>query len=128
MYTEELSYTQQLELIEQLIEELSQYPEEAYPGDRASEILDSWMPVYYSDIREHWVEAGCPDPDELMPDNNKEDQLTIHNLMTLGLWEVANNFVNSAIWGTDGEANTHAEAVENIKENYSHLIAEKVIH
>jgi hypothetical protein len=116
MYTEELSHTQQRELIEYLIEELSGEPERTYPSDRASEILDSWMPIYYRDIREQWVDAGCPDPDESMPDNNEENQLNIHNLMTLGLWEVANNFVNSAIWGPDGEANTHAEAIENIKD------------
>jgi hypothetical protein len=128
MYTEELSYTQQRELVEQLIEGLSYNPEETYPGDCASEILDSWMPIYYSDTREHWVEAGCPDPDEMMPDNNEQGQLTIHNLMTLGLWEIAQQFVSGAILGTDGEANTHAEALENIKENYPHLIAEKVIH
>jgi hypothetical protein len=123
----ELSYRQQLKLVEQLIEGLSHNTEETYPGDCASEILDSWMPIYYSDIRESWVEAGCPEPDELMPDNNKEDQLDIHNLMSLGLLEIAHQFVSSAIWGTDGEANTHAEALENIKENYPHLIAEKVI-
>jgi hypothetical protein len=122
-----LSYTQQRELVERLVEELSREPEELYPDEAALEILDSWMPIYHSDTRDSWLAAGCPDPDEMMPDNNEENQLNIHNLMTLGLWEVAHQFVSGAIWGTDGEANTHAEALENIKENYPHLIAEKVI-
>jgi hypothetical protein len=117
MNKEELSYTQQRELVEQLIEGLSYNPEETSPGDCASEILDSWMPIYYSDIRDSWLAAGCPDPDELMPDNNEENQLDIHNLMSLGLWEVAFQFIGGVIWGADGEANTHAEALENIKDH-----------
>ena len=122
----ELSYAQKRDLVEQLEEVLGYDPERPHPSDMVSEVVDSWLPVYYSRIREAWVEAGCPEPDETMPDNNEYGQNNIHHLMTLGLWEVAYNFASSAIWGDTGEANTHAEALENLRENYPGWVAQKV--
>jgi hypothetical protein len=114
----------------QYLEETLEYdPEHPYPSDSATEIVDSWMPVYYNRIREAWIEAGCPDPDDTMPDNMAEIDNPIHTLMTLGLWETAHSFAQGAIWGTcpngTGEANTHAEALENLRENYPEWVAQK---
>ena len=121
----ELSYAQKRELVQQLEEVLEYDPERHYPEDTVTEAVDSWLPVYYSRIREAWVEAGCPEPDE-MPDNNEHGQFNIHNLMTLGLWEVAYNFASGAIWSNEtGGADTHAEALENLRENYSEWVAQK---
>ena len=122
----ELSYAQKRVLV-QYIEEALEYDTEAlYPTDSVSETVDSWMPVYYSRIREAWVEAGCPDPDETMPDNNDNGQNTIHNLMSLGLWETAYNFAMGSIWSNEtGEANTHGEALENLRNNYPEWVAQK---
>ena len=100
--------------------------EAPYPDDAATETVDSWMPIYYNRIREAWVEAGCPDPDDTMPDNMAEIDTPIHYLMTLGLWEVAHSFASGAIWSnTTGGANTHGEALENLRDNYPELVAQK---
>ena len=115
----ELSYNQKQDIITHLVDAMKHDLEHPYPTDTVSEVVDSWLPVYYSGIREEWVDAGCPEPDETMPDNNEHGQLNIHNLMTLGLYEVAYTFASGAIWGEDGEANTHAEALENLRDNYS---------
>ena len=126
MYESELSYAQKRDLVQQLEEVLGYDLESPYPDDAATETVDSWMPVYYNRIREAWTEAGCPDPDETMPDNNEHGQMNIHNLMTLGLWEVAHSFASSAIWGnTTGGANTHGEALENLRDNYPEWVAQK---
>ncbi len=122
----ELSYAQQRDIIERLQEAFEYDPERTYPADTASEIVDSWLPVYYSEIVDAWQEAGCPDPDNTMPEQIERDKRPIHYLMTLGLWEVAYDFAAGAIWGSgpdgNGEANTHAEALENIKEKYPDFI------
>jgi hypothetical protein len=119
MYKEELSYTQQEDLVERLQEALSEDLEGLYPGDTVGEVVDSWVPVYHTDIRESWVAAGCPDPDEYMPDNNEYAQMSIHNLMSLGLAELANNFASSCIWSEEvGETNNHGEALQAIRANY----------
>ena len=122
----DLSYTQKRDLVEQLEDAFGYDLERSYPTDTVSEIVDSWMPIHYYRIREEWAEAGCPDPDETMPDNNEHNQLNIHSLMIFGLWEVAHQFASSAIWSDSvGEANTHAEALENLRENYPDLVAQK---
>jgi len=127
MYDLELSYAQKRSMIEQLEEVLMYDLEQRYPTDTILEVVDSWMPVYYSDIREQWQAAGCPDPEDTTPDNNEHGQITIHHLMTLGLWEVAYQFAHGAIWGAAaGEANTHGEALENLRENYPELVAQKI--
>ena len=122
----ELSYTQKRDLVQQLEEVLDYDSEALYPEDAATETVDSWMPVYYNHTREAWIEAGCPDPDETMPDNNEYGQNNIHTLMALGLWEVAHSFAIGAIWSnTTGQANTHGEALENLRDNYPELVAQK---
>jgi len=119
----ELGYNQKRDLVERLQEALAYDTEATYPEDTVAEVVDSWLPVYYGQIREAWVEAGCPEPDESMPDNNEHDQLKIHNLMTLGLWEVANDFASGATWSNEtGQPNIHAEALENLAENYPEFI------
>jgi hypothetical protein len=115
----ELSYNQKREIVRMLEESLSYDPERRYPEDTISEIVDSWLPVYYRQIVDEWLEAGCPDPDDTMPDNNEHGQITIHRLMTLGLWELANQFANGAIWSNEtGGPNDHAEALQNLRDNY----------
>ena len=103
-----------------MLEEAFSYnPEGRYPTYTASDVVDCWLPVWYSQIVEAWVEAGSPDPDETMPEQLERDKRPIHNLMTLGLWEVAHDFATGAIWSNEtGEANTHAEALQNLRENY----------
>ena len=122
----ELSYEQERELVQQLEEVLEYDLEALYPEDAATETVDSWMPVYYNRIREAWIEAGCPEPDETMPDNIEAvNGGGIHYLMTLGLWEVAHSFASGAIWGTNGYANTHGEALENLRDNYPEWVTQK---
>ena len=116
----ELSYNQEQDIITRLVDALKHEPERRYPSDTVAEVVDSWLPVYYTDIRTDWVDAGCPEPDELMPDNNEHNQLNIHNLMMLGLYELALSFALGTIWGDSvGEANTHAEALGNLRDNCS---------
>ena len=124
MYADpQLSYAQQRDIIERLQEAFEYDPERTYPEDTAMEIVDSWLPVYYGDIVDQWNEAGCPDPDDTMPEQIERDKRPIHYLMTLGLWELAAGFASGAIWGSEGySANTHAEALENIKEKYPDFI------
>ena len=117
--SDQLSYAQEKDLVELLAEELSRNPEALYPIDSAHELADSWLPVYYYDIRKAWEEAGFPEDEDYLPDNNDYDQINIHNLMLLGLARLASEFVSSAIWNNDiGETNTHAEALEALRANY----------
>jgi len=122
--SEQLSYAQEKDLIGSLVEALSYDPEAIYPRDTASEIADSWLPVYYRGIGEAWEEAGCPEPEEYLPDNNEYGQINIHNLMLLGLARLASDFASSAIWSADiGETNTHAEALEALAANHPKFFA-----
>jgi hypothetical protein len=115
----ELSYNQKRDLVQQLEEALSYDSDRRYPHDTAWEIVDSWLPVYYNEIVDEWYAAGCPDPDDLMPETIAGQTRPIHHLMTLGLFEIAQQFASGAIWSNEtGEANTHAEALENLRNNY----------
>jgi len=119
-----LSYAQEKELVESLAEEFSRNPEGLYPSDTALELADSWLPVYYRGIGEAWEEAGCPEPEEYLPDNNEYGQINVHNLMLLGLARLASDFASSAIWSADiGETNTHAEALEALAANHPKFFA-----
>ena len=127
MYELELSYAQKRSMIEQLEDVLDFDLDRQYPADTILEVVDSWMPVYYNRIREEWIEAGCPNPVDTMSDNLSEIDEPIHHLMALGLWEVAYQFAHGAIWGqAAGEANTHREALENLRENYPDWVAQKI--
>jgi len=122
--SDQLSYAQEKDLVETLVDGLSHAPEALYPSDSVQELADSWLPVYYHDIGKAWEEAGCPEPGEYLPDNNDYDQINIHNLMLLGLARLASDFVSSAIWNNDiGETNTHAEALEALRANYPEFAA-----
>ena len=121
--SEQLSYAQEKDLVETLVDGLSHDPEALYPSDTAQELADSWLPVYYRDIGQQREEAGCPEPEEYLPDNNDYDQINIHNLMLLGLARLASDFVSGAIWNDDiGETNTHAEALEALRANYPEFV------
>ena len=121
--SEQLSYAQEKDLVESLVEALSYNPEALYPTDTVAEIADSWLQVYYRDISSQWEEAGCPEPEEYLPDNNDHGQINIHNLMLLGLARLANDFTSSAIWCSDiGETNTHADALEALRANYPEFV------
>lgn len=118
-----ISYNQKQDIVVHLVEALTSDPDHPYPSDTVSEVVDSWLPIYYNQIREEWVDAGCPDPDEFMPENDDNNQLNIHSLMVLGLCELALHFAHSAIWGSSGNGpDTNAEALENLTENYPDLV------
>jgi len=118
----ELSYRQQRDLVEQLQEALSYNLDGLYPTDTAHEIVDSWLPIYYNEIVDEWQEAGCPTPDDYMPEQLNGIDEPIHYLMNLGLCEIANEFASGAIWGKYGQPNTHQEALENLTQNHPDLI------
>ena len=117
--SDQLSYRQEKDLVNTLVDGLSHDLEQIYPSESVQELADSWLPIYYRDTRQQWEEAGCPEPEEYLPDNNDHDQINIHNLMVLGLARLASDFASSAIWNSDtGETNTAAEALEALRANY----------
>jgi hypothetical protein len=119
----ELSYNQERDLVQHLQQALEYDPERRYPTDTVWEIVDSWLPVYYSEIVHEWLDAGCPTPDDYTPEQLDGITEPIHYLMNLGLCEIANEFASGAICGSEtGEPNTHAEALENLINNHPELI------
>ncbi len=91
----EISYKQEVELLEAMLEALSE-------GDHDYETavvqsIDSTMPIYYTDIVNEWVEAGMPDGDI--------ERGGILNQMIHSLWECYNSFGYSIISeATDAES------------------------
>jgi hypothetical protein len=98
----EISYKQEVELLEAMLEALSE-------GDHDYETavvqsIDSAMPIYYTDIVNEWVEAGMPDGDI--------ERGRIINQMTHALWECYNSFGFSII----SEATDAESALELVRE------------
>ena len=98
----ELDYDQQREIREMLTEAFSYDADSLYPQDTASEIVDSWLPIYYNNIRDEWVRAGCPEPEEGL-----EHTTGIHHAMQIGLFELGYQYAMQVI----GNADTHSEAL-----------------
>ncbi len=98
----EISYKQEVELLEAMLEGLSEghHDYEAV----ANESIDSTMPIYYTDIVNEWVEAGMPDGDI--------ERGGILNQMTYSLWECYNSFGFSII----SEATDAESALELVRE------------
>ena len=100
----EISYKQEVELLEAMLEALSE-------GDHDYETavvqsIDSTMPIYYTDIVNEWVEAGMPQAEYEQPEG------TIMNQMTYSLWECYSNFGFSII----SEATDAESALELVRE------------
>ena len=93
----EISYKQEVELLEAMLEALSE-------GDHDYETavvqsIDSTMPIYYTDIVNEWVEAGMPEAEYEQPEG------TIINQMSHSLWECYNSFGYGIISGaTDSDS------------------------
>ena len=98
----EISYKQEVELLESLLEAL----EEGHDDYERSvnESIDSVMPVYYTDIANEWLEAGMPQADD--------EQGTILSQMTYSLWECYSNFGFSIV----SEATDAESALELVRE------------
>ena len=109
----EISYKQEVELLEAMLEGL----EGAYGecDEVVHESIDSVMPVYYTDIVNEWVEAGMPQADD--------ETGTIMNQMTYALWECYSNFGYSIVSG----ATSPSSALElvrvalGVRKGYSEL-------
>jgi len=100
----EISYRQEVELLESMLEALSE-------GDHDYETavvqsIDSTMPIYYTDIVNEWVEAGMPEAEYEQPEGN------IINQMTYSLWECYNSFGYSII----SEATDTSSALELVRQ------------
>ena len=98
----EISYKQEVELLEAMLEALSE-------GDNDYETavvqsIDGVMPTWTTDIVNEWVEAGMPQADD--------EQGTIINQMTFSLWECYSNFGFSII----SEATNADTALELVRE------------
>lgn len=81
-------------------------PEKRHPGDAVWEIVEGWLPAYYTEIRAEWVDAGCPEPEEFTTTEN------IHNAMTVALHELATEELSAALAAADN----YGEAVQAMRE------------
>jgi hypothetical protein len=98
----EISYRQEVELLEAMLEGLDGATGEC--DEVVHESIDSVMPVYYTDIVNEWVEAGMP-----QSDNNDG---TIIEQMNYSLWTCYNSFG----YGIVSEATSPSSALELVRE------------
>jgi hypothetical protein len=98
----ELSYRQEVELLEAMLEALSEghHDYEAV----VHEVIDGVMPTWTKDVVSEWLEANLPE--------SEEQQGTIINQMTFALWECYSNFAHSTI----SEATDTASATELVRQ------------
>jgi len=89
-----------------LTEAFSYDADRPHPTDTVHEIVDSWVPVYYHDIRQAWIDAGCPEPEEGL-----DTARDIHHAMQLGLYMLGHEYAYGMVW----RAHTHAEALEMLE-------------
>jgi hypothetical protein len=103
-----LSHGLQLQVAEVLGEALTgDHGPDAYLYDIVSEVVDSVMPVYYTDIVNEWVEAGMPQPDDQHND--------IISQMTHALWEAIQDFAGMLV---HTEQDTVSEALNRLNTLY----------
>lgn len=97
----EISYRQEVELLESLLEGLegghSDYEEVV------NESIESIMPVYYTDLVREWSEAGMPQCDNALG--------SIFDQMGYSLWECYNSFGHSIM----SEATDNDTALELVR-------------
>jgi len=94
-----LSHGLQLQVAEVLGEALTgDHGPDAYLYDIVSEVVDSVMPVYYTDIMNEWREANCPDPED---DTIQGDGSPIFELMTRALREAIQDFAGGLVYLVD---------------------------
>jgi hypothetical protein len=94
-----LSHGLQLQVAEVLGEALTgDHGPDAYLYDIVSEVVDSVMPVYYTDIMDEWREANCPDPED---DTIVGDGSPIFELMTRALREAIQDFAGGLVYLVD---------------------------
>lgn len=83
----EISYRQEVELLESMLEGLNgEYGE---CDEVVHESIESTMPVYYTDLVREWTEAGMPQSDN--------ETGSIFDQMTYSLWECYSNFAYNII-------------------------------
>ena len=102
----ELSFSQCKDLLVQARDVFTESVDSVYPDDQLFEIVDCWLPVYYTHIRAEWVAANCPEPDA---DSLGEFQ-DIHNAMLVGLSDCAYQFLSGLLF----DAETWGDAVAMI--------------
>ena len=94
-----LSHGLQLQVAEVLGEALTgDHGPDAYLYDIVGEVVDSVMPVYYTDIMDEWREANCPDPED---DTIVGDGSPIFELMTRALREAIQDFAGGLVYLVD---------------------------
>lgn len=97
----ELSFSQKRELYGQALEVFEYFEKDKTdPQGEVWEIVEAWLPVYFNHIRDEWIEAGCPEPEEFTAAKN------VHEAMTMALNELATAELSAAISNADncGEA------------------------
>jgi hypothetical protein len=95
-----LSHGLQLQVAEVLGEALTgDHGPDAYLYDIVSEVVDSVMPVYYTDIMDEWREADCPDPED--SDHDPNSGPVIFGLMTRALREAIQDFAGGLVYLVD---------------------------
>jgi len=105
---EQLSYDQERSLLSQALEVYAERPDQRDPEDEVFEIVASWAPVMNRDVREQWVEAGCPEPSEEF--GGLGQAANIHEAMKVAVEGVAYDF----LFGFIQQADTHLEAAQVI--------------
>lgn len=118
--TEQLSHSQELDILGQALEVYLEDADGGSPENEVVEIVDSWMPIYRGDILEQWVEAGCPEPEEEL--SEIKDAVSIYDLMTRALFDVAHSF----LYGFISEAETHHEAATVINAELTLTQSERI--
>jgi hypothetical protein len=98
----ELSYRQEVELLEAMLEALTENHHDY--ETIVNEVIDSIMPIYYTDIVNEWTEAGMPQPDD--------ETGTIFDQMTFALWECYSNFAYNIV----SEATVTPSATELVRQ------------
>jgi hypothetical protein len=110
----QIRYALQIEVAEALGEALTgDHGPDAYLYDIVGEVVDSVMPVYYSDILDEWSEAGCPDPED--SDHDPNSGHVIFGLMTRALREAIQDFAGMLV---HTEQDTVSEALDRLNTIY----------
>lgn len=99
----ELNTDQKLDLTQQLAQAFSYEDEDrGYPEDVAHEVVDSWLPVYYYDILQAWIDAGNPNVEDrgLLAEEKLGD---VYHVMQVALYEQGLAWVSHLFWNYSEE-------------------------
>jgi len=108
MYIETtLNYDQKLDLLFVAIDSFGHHDnDDSRPTDWVHEIVDNWVPVYNNHVRDAWIEADCPEPE----DYDVEGTGNIHNRMQAGIYYAAVSYLNEVL----RDADTIGEAIDTM--------------